>query len=74
MSDIPDNSTCPRCEGTGRYRRLGFPEKDCAVCDGVGEIGPDGGPAQRGPLATELWIGPDGREHWITPDGWEAQT
>ena len=34
----PDPNTCPRCEGSGKYRRLGEPEKDCAVCNGTGTI------------------------------------
>ncbi len=41
-------STCPRCEGTGKYRRLFFQETDCAVCNGTGKIGPDGRGADEG--------------------------
>ncbi len=29
---------CPRCEGTGRHRRLGALETDCAVCVGLGAL------------------------------------
>lgn len=28
---------CPRCEGTGKYQRLGFATKKCAVCNGTGK-------------------------------------
>jgi len=32
-------STCPRCEGSGKYQRLpNDPEKPCAICDGTGKI------------------------------------
>jgi len=35
----PAPSTCPRCEGTGKYQRLpADAEKDCAICDGTGKI------------------------------------
>lgn len=30
--------TCPRCEGTGKYQRLGFPANDCALCNGSGHV------------------------------------
>lgn len=28
---------CPRCEGTGKYQRLGFAPTDCALCNGTGK-------------------------------------
>jgi len=34
-----DSSTCPRCMGTGKYKRLPMDsEKDCAICNGTGQI------------------------------------
>ena len=29
---------CPRCAGSGRYRRLGCPEEECVLCRGNGSI------------------------------------
>ncbi len=50
MSDI---SICPRCEGTGLYRRLTNPPKACALCDGSGRIG----------IGGEAWV--DSAHEWI---------
>lgn len=30
--------TCPRCEGTGEYQRLGFSPSKCALCNGTGHV------------------------------------
>ncbi len=32
---------CPRCEGTGTYRRFLCQSGDCALCDGTGVVLPD---------------------------------
>lgn len=37
-SEPKDSSTCPRCEGTGKYSSLGEPARECAVCGGTGKI------------------------------------
>lgn len=40
-------TTCPRCEGRGRYYRLpGDPGSPCGVCDGTGKMAPGGGPGR----------------------------
>lgn len=50
-----ESSTCPRCEGTGKYSSLGEPSRDCAVCNGTGKITaepPATGPGQEATPAT----------------------
>lgn len=37
MVDAAEAGRCPRCEGTGRYRRFGCEEKPCSLCDGTGK-------------------------------------
>jgi len=51
MGRLPAVSPCPRCDGTGSYQRLMGRSVPCAVCNGLGGIGPNGEPA-RLPQAT----------------------
>lgn len=50
VDEEPAESVCPRCEGTGRYRRFGFPEKDCSLCNGTGLMSE----AVKGPTTAEI--------------------
>lgn len=76
-------STCPRCEGTGKYGRLAADvahpngatfsviETDCAVCSGTGKIGPE-------PLTFAQWeaanyCGGLGGSRKITEKVWHAR-